>query len=131
MNISRYLSEGHGRNIIQGSLSLDDEDVNGCTEIIPGFQTKIRQWWDKVGERGKIPDGVVHEVRDIYTKDDERAFGEYQPVPCLRGWTRITMLEILHGSTQNGSSKIRRTIFLWFVRVSDDGLSVDNEESIK
>lgn len=41
MNIALYPDNGHGGNIIQGSLFLDDEDVNGCTEIVPGFQAHL------------------------------------------------------------------------------------------
>ena len=35
MSIPLYLEDGHGVAIIQGSVSLDDEDEDGCTEIVP------------------------------------------------------------------------------------------------
>lgn len=41
MNIPKYLKYGHGANIIQGSVSLDDETVDGCTEILPDFHGHI------------------------------------------------------------------------------------------
>lgn len=34
MSIPLYLEDGHGSAIIQGSVSLDDEDEDGCTEIV-------------------------------------------------------------------------------------------------
>ena len=43
MNIPRYLADGHGGNIIQGSVSLDDESEKACTMIVPEFHHKILQ----------------------------------------------------------------------------------------
>lgn len=38
LNVQRHLEEGRGGNIIQGSVSLDDEALEGgCTAIMPGF----------------------------------------------------------------------------------------------
>ena len=51
MNVPKYLENGHGGNIIQGSVSLDDESAEGCTEILPGFHHHIGKWWRAVEER--------------------------------------------------------------------------------
>lgn len=72
-----------GANIIQGSVSLDDENAQGCTEIVPGFHRYIGSWWEKVKTRGKVPDGHVHgpwEPRDIWG-------GPWEPeaIPGLTG----------------------------------------------
>jgi len=42
--IPLYLEDGHRRNIIQGSVSLDDEGIDGCTELVHGFQHHIAEW---------------------------------------------------------------------------------------
>lgn len=44
MYMPKYLENGHGGMIIQGSVSLDNEDENGCTELVPGFQNHIKTW---------------------------------------------------------------------------------------
>lgn len=43
MNVEQYLANGHEGNIIQGSLSLDDESEAGCTVIVPEFQKHIKE----------------------------------------------------------------------------------------
>ena len=43
LNLKNYIKYGWGLNAIQGSISLDDENENGCTQIIKGFQQHIRQ----------------------------------------------------------------------------------------
>jgi len=129
MNVSKFLEDGHGGNIIQGSVSLDHEDEEGCTEIVPGFHKHIRTWWEKVKARGKVPNGHVHGLEKIYLKDDIAEFGDFVRVPCAQGGVRITMPEILHGSTHDKGGKVRRTILPWFVGVMDDGIALDNEES--
>ena len=43
VNIPALLKEGRGANLIQGSLSLDDENEDNCTKILPGFHKHIRE----------------------------------------------------------------------------------------
>jgi len=63
----RYLEDGHGGNIIQGSVSLEDEGIDGCTELVHGFQHHIAEWWDKIVSRGTTTDGLVHEMEKLWT----------------------------------------------------------------
>ena len=43
--IPQFLETGRGEDIIQGSVSLDDETVvGGCTEIVSGFHHHLRAW---------------------------------------------------------------------------------------
>lgn len=58
-------------------------------------------------------------------------FGSFVPVPRSRGDARITMPEIIHGSTATKGNKVRRTVLPWFVGVKENGESLDNEESDK
>ena len=62
MNISRYIQDGHGSNIIQGSISLDDESNEGYTEILSGFHKHIKEWWETVEGRGHATNGYVHSM---------------------------------------------------------------------
>lgn len=129
MNVSMFLRSGHGGNIIQGSVSFDDETPDGCTEIIPGFHRKIEDWWRRVESRGNAPDGAVHNLESIYLQEDSDNLGDFIPVPCNRGDVRITKPEIVHGSTASQGPQIRRTILPWFVGVRADGETLDNRES--
>lgn len=130
MNIPKDLADGHGGNIIQGSVSLDDETDEGCTEILPGFHQNIREWWARVDERGDATNGHVHSMEGLMLPEDATAYGEFVPVPCQRGDVRITMPEIPHGSTATGSdAQMRRTVLPWFVSVREDGETLDNQES--
>ncbi|MCJ1396607.1 hypothetical protein MMC18_009498 [Xylographa bjoerkii] len=134
MNVRMYLENEHGKNIIQGSISLDDENEEGCTEIVPGFHKNIAHWWEAVCSRataagGKAPDGPVTGLEKIWTKEDAKNYGDFVRIPCTKGTARITMPEILHGSTMNNGQVRRRTILPWFVGLRDDGQTLDNEES--
>jgi hypothetical protein len=131
MNIDKYLANGHGGNIIQGSLSLDNESPEGCTEIVPSFHEHIEGWWSKVKARGMATSGHIHGLEKIWLKEDAAEYGDFVPVPCQRGGVRVTRPEILHGSTHNNGGTKRRTILPWFVAVSQDGQTLDNEESDK
>ena len=109
ISIPRYLESGRGENMIQGSLSLDDETAeDGCTVLVAGFHHHIAEWWKRVTAReqqGNQPQGIggfVHNVDKLYTAEDAATFGECKPVPCLRGQRRSTLAAFAspHGRLQ-------------------------------
>ena len=137
LNVPRYIQSGRGRNIIQGSVSLDNETVeSGCTEIVPGFHKHLEDWWTRAHER--LPEGTqnkgtggwVHDVSKLWSSEDGTRYGDFIPVPCQRGDVRVTKPEIVHGSTATtDSNAIRRTILPWYVGVQKDGVTLDNDQS--
>lgn len=52
ISIPRYLESGRGGNMIQGSVSLDDETAeDGCTVLVAGFHHHIAEWWSRKKNR--------------------------------------------------------------------------------
>lgn len=90
MNIERFLSNGRGANIIQWSVSLDDETVEeGCTEIVPGLHRKIVDWGEDVLKRAHTEkvkhlkkSGHVKNVSNIYTDEDAENGKVLEQDPC-------------------------------------------------
>ncbi|KAI9766266.1 MAG: hypothetical protein M1840_006680 [Geoglossum simile] len=128
INVEKFVDSGYGGNIIQGSVSLDDEDENGCTILVPRFHTQIRTWWERVRQRGLNHLGHTTNAKITYLPEDKRSFGKLMPVPCKRGAIRITRLEILHGSTSN-AIQWRRVVFVWQCGIRDDHEMLDLEEA--
>lgn len=112
LNVPALLHSSRGANIIQTTLSLDDEDPDSCNILVPGFHRHIREWWGRVAARGNAADGLTTKVNQSYLKEDEESFGSFVPSPCQRGGVRISRPELIHGST-SVSSKRRRTVFVW------------------
>lgn len=52
MNPIEALERERGIYLIQGSLSLDDEDMDNCTEILPGLHLKLEEWVQRARARG-------------------------------------------------------------------------------
>ena len=127
LNVPRLLSEGRGINIVQCSVSVDNEESDGCTIVVPGFHRHIRQWWSRVEERGNAANGLTTCASKIYTREDEDTFGRFIPTPCPRGGIRITRPDILHGSTPVSRLR-RRTILPCYIAVSPDHEKLENEE---
>lgn len=44
LNIRDLASSGRGANMIQGTVSLDDERPDDCTMILPGMHKHIKEW---------------------------------------------------------------------------------------
>lgn len=139
LNIPEYLESGRGGNAIQGSVSLDEETIEGgCTELIPGFHRRLKEWWadTTIGSEGRAIRGTtgrVHEINSLWSAAAATKYGQFVPVPCAQGAVRITRPEIFHGSlaTQNkpGTYTRRRTILPWFVGLQEDRMTLDTAES--
>lgn len=98
MNIKSSLSSGHGANIIQGSVSLDDESPTNCTEIVPGFHKKIGEWWQAVPERRKCPEGPVVGIE----KPGDQRTGQYLGSLCR-----------CHVDSDEGTRSLTCEVALW------------------
>lgn len=57
-------------------MSLDDEAAEtGCTVIVPGMHTRLREWWGDVERRSTARQparvsGRVHNVRPLWHSSD-------------------------------------------------------------
>lgn len=129
LNIPTLLSSGRGCNMIQGSVSLDDEDETNCTVILAGMQNHLGEWWERCKARGQETDGAVHRITEsMFTKDDAAALGiDWKRVPCRRGEVRVTLPHIPHGA-DGPSTGTRRTMLPWFVGVQEDLESLEVAE---
>jgi hypothetical protein len=121
LNIPELLAKARGSGMIQGSISLDDEDESNCTVILPGMHHKLPEWWERVVARGQETDGFVHRITEqMFTKEDAKALGvDWKRVPCRRGDARITVPQLPHGA-DGPSTSTRRTMLPWLVGVQDD-----------
>jgi hypothetical protein len=124
INIIKALKYGRGINQIQGSVSLDNENDDNCTIIIPGLHKEAlaRQWLDRMEERGAQPsDGFVNKIESKhFNKSDERVLGtQWRRQPCTAAQVRIAHPLLPHGST-GPATMLRRTILPWYVSVQED-----------
>src|ERR1700712_2563199 len=119
VNVSQYLIDGRGGNMIQGTVSLDDETPDMCTEIIPGLHTheKIADWCSRVKDRlGKSAlNDWVSRIQDkkVWSDEDKKHFGvDFTPFPCNKGDARITSPLLPHGATPMPAREgaVRRTM---------------------
>jgi len=75
VNVKELATSGRGANMIQGSLSLDDEREDDCTMILPGMHMHIQAWDEALTARGLSTGALVHRIRDdMFTPDDEKQF---------------------------------------------------------
>jgi len=66
MNIPEFLKSGRFGCVVQTAVSMDDEEADGCTIVVPGFQNHISEWWSEVVKRGEGKDGFMHSVEKAY-----------------------------------------------------------------
>ena len=132
INIPRYLSRGRSANIIQGAVTLSDEDPANCTELLLGMhrQGLLQQWWERVEQRGLSNQNVVHRIASgMWTAADEADFGlTWQRQVCHRGDARISRPELPYGST-GPATQVRRTVLPWFIGIGEDHEQLDTHDA--
>ncbi|RPB28763.1 hypothetical protein L211DRAFT_844844 [Terfezia boudieri ATCC MYA-4762] len=126
---------GRGGLTIQGGVAIDNETPEGgCTKVVKGFHKRIRTWWTAVEERLakkglRPPTGLVTNLdSNVWTKDDEERYGSFIQVPMEAGQARITMAEVIHGSTRTTAAH-RRVVFPWYTGIKDDHKTLDQVEA--
>lgn len=124
VNVHELLESGRGKNMIQGTVSLDDEDDSNCTELVPGMhdEERLRFWHDTMEERAPSSlSAYVNRMDEKHLPNDIlKTLGlAWKKAPCQAGAVRVTNPAIPHGST-GPATKIRRTMLPWFVGIQDD-----------
>ena len=119
INIDKFISDGIGVSQLTSSLSLDDETDDGCTVVVLGFFRHFLEWNQRRIERNAHPAGTTTDANKAYTKEDRNEFGRPVPQPCPAGGIRLTLPNMIHGSTKK-TPKQRRVIYSWHTSIADD-----------
>jgi hypothetical protein len=123
LNIAEAVRSGKGVQMIQGSVSWDDEDNDNCTEVLTCFHrhaAEYQDWRDRhdTFSKGKIEawNDAIHWPEEVSARFPDV---QWRKVPCRRGEVRISHPLLPHGST-GPATKVRRTMLPWYVRVTED-----------
>jgi hypothetical protein len=128
LNVDKFLKSGDGEHVLSTSVSLDEEDEEGCTTTVRGFHRNLKEWWKSVWMRGdrKSDGGVTTNCNIIYRTEDREKWGDALPQPCPAYGVRFTLPQIIHGSTEI-SIQPRRVVFPWFVKIEDDHETLEKD----
>ncbi len=128
MNISKYLVDNHEKNIIQKSLFLNDESLEKCIEIVSDFHKYIERWWAKVKACKMTISDHIHDLKKIWLKENVIKYDDFVLVLCQWDEVHVTRSEILHESTHNNNNIKCKIILSWFVAVSQNDQTLNNEK---
>ncbi|RDW72128.1 hypothetical protein BP5796_08162 [Coleophoma crateriformis] len=120
LNISKIVQNDRGVNMIQGSVSFNDETSENSTVILKGMHRHIKEWWADNCARGNDTDALVQRIDPKhYTDADKEKYGcDWVPVPCQKGEVRVSVPTLPHGA--NAAVGQRRTMLPWFVGIQED-----------
>jgi hypothetical protein len=116
LNLEAFLEDGQGGNRLTSSLSIDDEDSSGCTLVVKGLHRHLREWHKQLLQRGWKAKGSTTNCKNIYTAEDQTTWGEPVPMPCPAWGIRLTLPQLIHGSTPR-SVRRRRTVLPWYMHI--------------
>ncbi|CAM6002997.1 unnamed protein product [Sphagnum balticum] len=126
LNVPQMVNQKRGVNMIQGFVSMLDEDDTNCTIMLTGMHKCLGEWWDRVVKRGQGTDGYVHRVTEaMFTREDAAILGvDWKHVPGKRGQARIFVPLLPHGA-DGPAVRERRILLPWLVGVQDDLTSLE------
>ncbi|KAI9862358.1 MAG: hypothetical protein M1813_004834 [Trichoglossum hirsutum] len=75
LNTSKFVQDGGGGNLLSSSMSLDNEESDGCTVVVPGFHRYIKEWYARRLGRGEDPAGFTTNCSTSYRAEDRRDWG--------------------------------------------------------
>ncbi|KIX06422.1 uncharacterized protein Z518_04398 [Rhinocladiella mackenziei CBS 650.93] len=130
LNIKQLAQSRRGASMIQGTVSLDNEEEDDCTIILPGMHHHIDEWARQIEDRGLSSDAFVHRISaDHFNEDDAKAFGtSWTSQPCCAGQVRITLPHLPHGAL-GPTKRTRRTMLPWYVGLQADMETLEVAES--
>jgi hypothetical protein len=129
LDLKRHQNEGLGKNMVQSSVSLTDENEKGCTQVVRGFHKHFQEWVQTKEDaiNSRVSPHSTTDMKDMYTAEDEDRFGELKPAPCPAWGIRLSRSDIIHGSAAKGNL-LRRVIFPWFMAIKDDHKTMENPD---
>lgn len=128
INVFMYVKNDRGSQIIQNSMSLNNENVMNCIKIVFEFHRHIKNWWKRIERRKICLNNWMHSLKKIYVKKNVEIYENFILVLCLRENVQITMLKILHESIHNIKNIKRKIMFSWFVEIWKNEKTLNNKK---
>jgi hypothetical protein len=116
LNLSAFIDDGTGGSRLISNLSIDDEDSEGCTMVVKGLRRHLGHWHTQLLQRGWNSSGATTDCNHIYTAEDQAKWGKPVGVPCPAWGIRLTLPQVIHGSTP-WSVRRRRTVIPWYMHI--------------
>jgi hypothetical protein len=139
LNVERYCKDGHGGNLLTSSVSLDDEDEQSCTFIIPGFHNHIHDWHRKRSTAGTSSSGYTTGLANAFTAEELKQWPT-QACPCPAYGIRISNAQTPHGSqgpatlpkdsSEEPKDNRRRTCSAWHSAFDEEHKNLDIDDTL-
>jgi hypothetical protein len=132
LNLKRARDEELGLSRVQGSVSLDDENVKGCTTVVPGFHRHFQDFMrhHRYAVENSNKTSTTTGMNGWYGHDEKRLFGDLVPTPCPAYGARLSLSTIVHGSTKEGTRR-RRVMFPWYTAIMEDHEAVEHPDCMQ
>ena len=77
LDIRRHQNEGLGSNMVQSSVSLTEENNEGCTQVVHGFHKHFQKWVQTKKDtiNSRVSPHSTTAIKGMYTAEDENRFG--------------------------------------------------------
>jgi hypothetical protein len=115
--------------LVKFNIRLTNGNINKYTQVVPGFHKHFENWLkpQKIDIEARSSGSSTTNMKGMYTAEDCKKFGKPEPAPCPAWGIRLSLSNIIHGSTKEGN-QLRRVISPWFTGINKDHQSLENPD---
>jgi hypothetical protein len=115
--------------LVKSNIRLTNGNINKYTQVVPGFHKHFENWLKtkKFDIEARSSGSSTTDMKGMYTAEDYKKFGKPEPAPCPAWGIRLSLANIIHGSTKEGT-ELRRVISPWFTGINEDHQSLENPD---
>ena len=128
INVSKYLTSEHDKNITQKFVLLNDEIITNCIEFVSKLYHRIADWWIRIKNRNQVTNNHIHDFKKIYIKKNKILFENFVFALCRREKIQISRSKIFHNLTINDNQTIRKMVLSWDVKINENDQKMNNKK---
>ena len=115
--------------LVKSNIRLPNENINKYTQVVPGFHKHFENWLKtkKIDIEAQSSGSSTTDMKGMYTAEDCKKFGKPEPAPCQAWGIQLSLSNIIHGSTKEGTT-LRRVISPWFTGINEDHQLLENPD---
>jgi len=125
LNILKLVNEKKEQYMIQGSVSLNNEKKEDCTEMLLRMHHHLDEWWENVQRRlaakkKKPLNGLIHQITyNEWTKKNIQKYKtDFTSQPCLQEEIKVSLPHLLHEA--QAAQETCQIILFWYVEIAEN-----------
>ena len=98
VNLTKLINHNQEENIIQEIVSLDNENMEDCTQILSGMHRYLQKWWERIHKWELNINSFMHRITNhMYNNSNKKFFSiDWTNILCKQEIACIILSHLSH-----------------------------------